>query len=61
MTSLRSVAGPGSVRGYAARLGEKGIHMLDAPVSGGAQGAIDATLAIMAGGEAAVLVLGGPG
>jgi 2-hydroxy-3-oxopropionate reductase len=29
--------------------------MLDAPVSGGVQGAIDATLAIMAGGEAAVL------
>jgi len=29
--------------------------MLDAPVSGGAQGAIDATLAIMAGGDAAVL------
>ena len=29
--------------------------MLDAPVSGGVQGAVDATLAIMAGGEADVL------
>ncbi len=35
----------------AARLKEKGVWMLDAPVSGGEQGAIDGTLAIMAGGE----------
>jgi len=33
------------------KLNEKGIHMLDAPVSGGDQGAINGTLAIMAGGE----------
>ncbi|MFH5836913.1 2-hydroxy-3-oxopropionate reductase [Proteiniclasticum sp. C24MP] len=33
------------------KLREKGIHMLDAPVSGGDQGAIAGTLAIMAGGE----------
>jgi len=32
-------------------LKEKGIHMLDAPVSGGDRGAINGTLAIMAGGE----------
>ncbi len=32
-------------------LAEKGIHMLDAPVSGGEQGAIDGTLAIMVGGN----------
>ena len=50
-----STIAPDSARRIAAKLGEKGIHMLDAPVSGGAQGAIDATLAIMAGGEAAVL------
>jgi len=50
-----STIAPDAARRIAARLGEKGIHMLDAPVSGGAQGAIDATLAIMAGGEAAVL------
>ncbi|MDP9180747.1 MAG: NAD(P)-binding domain-containing protein [Chloroflexota bacterium] len=35
----------------AARLAETGIEMLDAPVSGGEQGAIDATLSIMAGGN----------
>jgi len=50
-----STIAPDSARRIAARLGEKGIAMLDAPVSGGAQGAIDATLAIMAGGDAEVL------
>ena len=50
-----STIAPEAARHIAARLAEKGIHMLDAPVSGGAQGAIDATLAIMAGGNAAVL------
>jgi 2-hydroxy-3-oxopropionate reductase len=50
-----STIAPEAARKIAARLAEKGIHLLDAPVSGGAQGAIAATLAIMAGGEAAVL------
>jgi len=50
-----STIAPDVAREIAARLGEKGIAMLDAPVSGGAQGAIDATLAIMVGGAAAVL------
>ena len=34
-------------------LAAKGVRMLDAPVSGGEKGAIDATLSIMVGGEAA--------
>ena len=50
-----STIAPDAARRIAGKLGEKGIHLLDAPVSGGAQGAIDATLAIMAGGDAAVL------
>jgi 2-hydroxy-3-oxopropionate reductase len=50
-----STIAPDAARRIATRLREKGIHMLDAPVSGGAQGAIDATLAIMAGGEIEVL------
>lgn len=50
-----STIAPEVARRIAARLGERGIDMLDAPVSGGAQGAIDASLAIMAGGEASVL------
>lgn len=36
-----------------AALGAKGVRMLDAPVSGGEKGAIDAALSIMVGGEAA--------
>jgi len=50
-----STIAPDAARRIAARLAEKGIHMVDAPVSGGAQGAFGATLAIMAGGDAAVL------
>jgi len=50
-----STIAPDAARTIAAKLLEKGIYFLDAPVSGGAQGAIDATLAIMAGGEAEVL------
>lgn len=34
----------------AARLATVGVHLLDAPVSGGQQGAVDATLTIMVGG-----------
>jgi 2-hydroxy-3-oxopropionate reductase len=34
-------------------LGQKGVRMLDAPVSGGEKGAIDAALSIMVGGEKA--------
>src|SRR5712692_10344765 len=37
-----------------AALAEKGVRMLDAPVSGGEKGAIDGILSIMVGGDAAV-------
>jgi 3-hydroxyisobutyrate dehydrogenase len=36
----------------AARIAEKGAHMLDAPISGGSEGAANGTLSIMVGGEA---------
>jgi 3-hydroxyisobutyrate dehydrogenase len=42
-----------TARSAAHRLRERGAHFLDAPVSGGVEGARDATLAIMVGGEAA--------
>lgn len=42
---------PAVARAIAARLSEKGIEMLDAPVSGGPMGAEQATLSIMAGGK----------
>jgi 2-hydroxy-3-oxopropionate reductase len=50
-----STIAPETARKVAARYAEKGIGWLDAPVSGGEVGARDATLAIMAGGEAGVL------
>jgi 2-hydroxy-3-oxopropionate reductase len=42
-----------ATRRIAAELAKLGIDMLDAPVSGGEQGAINATLSIMVGGEEA--------
>jgi 2-hydroxy-3-oxopropionate reductase len=50
-----STIAPGTARKLAAAYAARGVGWLDAPVSGGEQGAIAATLAIMAGGEAAVL------
>jgi 2-hydroxy-3-oxopropionate reductase len=46
---------PPIAREHAARLVEKGIQHLDAPVSGGVAGAEAGTLAIMAGGDAGVV------
>ena len=46
---------PEVTRDIAARLQSHGIDMIDAPVSGGQMGAINGTLSIMAGGDAAVL------
>jgi 2-hydroxy-3-oxopropionate reductase len=43
---------PFEAQDHAARLAANGIHHVDAPVSGGTVGAINGTLAIMAGGEA---------
>ena len=49
MSSIR----PDVARRVAEAGRERGMRVLDAPVSGGEQGAIDATLSIMVGGEAA--------
>ncbi|CAG0973370.1 2-hydroxy-3-oxopropionate reductase [Rhodocyclaceae bacterium] len=46
---------PDTARRIAAKLAERGIEAIDAPVSGGEVGAQNATLAIMAGGKAEVL------
>lgn len=46
-----STISPRVTRVIAQRLTEKGADMLDAPVSGGQQGAIDGTLSIMVGGD----------
>lgn len=46
---------PSVARDHASRLAERDIRHVDAPVSGGTVGATEGTLAIMAGGEAAVI------
>lgn len=46
---------PAAAKNIARHLSERGIHMLDAPVSGGYQGAQAGTLSIMVGGDPAVL------
>src|SRR6266853_552878 len=48
-----STIDPGTSQRVAARLAEKGIRFVDAPVSGGVGGATAGTLAIMVGGAAA--------
>ncbi|GLT21944.1 2-hydroxy-3-oxopropionate reductase [Zoogloea oryzae] len=48
-----STIAPAAAQSIAARLAEKGVTMLDAPVSGGEVGAINAGLTIMVGGEEA--------
>jgi 3-hydroxyisobutyrate dehydrogenase len=48
-----STISPAATRQMAEELSKKGIKMLDAPVSGGPEGAENGTLAIMVGGDAA--------
>jgi 3-hydroxyisobutyrate dehydrogenase-like beta-hydroxyacid dehydrogenase len=48
-----STVSPAAERAIAARLKQKGVDYLDAPVSGGDVGARDGTLAIMVGGDSA--------
>jgi 2-hydroxy-3-oxopropionate reductase len=49
-----STINPNAAREIGARLAERGIEFLDAPVSGGETGAINAALTIMVGGKADV-------
>jgi 3-hydroxyisobutyrate dehydrogenase len=46
-----STIAPATSRRLARLAADRGVHFLDAPVSGGSQGAVSGTLAIMAGGE----------
>lgn len=50
-----STVAPATAKEAAARLARVGAHFLDAPVSGGVEGAINGKLSVMVGGEAAVL------
>jgi 2-hydroxy-3-oxopropionate reductase len=55
-----STIAPDAARGMAARAASAGVAFLDAPVSGGEQGAIAGTLSIMVGGEAAAVERAAP-
>jgi 3-hydroxyisobutyrate dehydrogenase-like beta-hydroxyacid dehydrogenase len=46
-----STIGPAATRWIAERLAERGVRMVDAPVTGSSPKALDGTLTIMAGGE----------
>ena len=46
-----STISPRATRNIARELGEREAHMLDAPISGGSEGAAEGTLSIMIGGE----------
>ena len=48
-----STIAPGATRQFAARLAERDIGFVDAPVSGGSEGALKGTLTIMVGGSEA--------
>jgi 3-hydroxyisobutyrate dehydrogenase len=50
-----STISPSATRGFGERLRENGIALVDAPVSGGSEGAQKGTLTIFVGGEAADL------
>ena len=47
-----STIAPSGSWDFAARLRERGLAMIDAPVSGGSEGAVKATLTIFVGGDA---------
>jgi L-threonate 2-dehydrogenase len=57
---LSSTVPAGFVRELAARLGERGLHLLDAPVSGGAVAAEKGELTIMASGPPAAFAAADP-
>ena len=50
-----STISPSATRAFAARLAEQGVEFVDAPVSGGSEGARNATLTIFVGGEEAAV------
>jgi 3-hydroxyisobutyrate dehydrogenase len=55
-----STISPKATREFALRLRELGVELLDAPVSGGQRGAIEATLSIMVGGSVSAFERCGP-
>src|SRR5262249_6613873 len=56
-----STIAPDVARSLAERAAARGVDFLDAPVSGGQQGAVDGTLSIMVGGDAGAVARAPPG
>lgn len=50
-----STISPSATKGFAKRAADLGIDWIDAPVSGGSEGAVNGTLAVMAGGSGEAL------
>lgn len=50
-----STISPSATKEFASRAAEREVYWLDAPVSGGSEGAVNGTLAVMVGGPAAAL------
>jgi 3-hydroxyisobutyrate dehydrogenase len=48
-----STISPGATKDFALRINERGAFWLDAPISGGSEGAVNGTLSIMIGGDVA--------
>ena len=55
-----STISPSATRDFATRLAERGVALVDAPVSGGSEGAQKATLTIFCGGEAGAVARARP-
>src|SRR5690606_20716154 len=51
VVAVHSTIGPETAEELAVGCAEQGVHLIDAPVSGGFIGAHDGTLAVMVGGE----------
>jgi 3-hydroxyisobutyrate dehydrogenase len=52
---IHSTVRPGTVRAIAAAAAERGVHVIDAPITGGAAGAAGRRLCTMVGGDAALI------
>jgi 3-hydroxyisobutyrate dehydrogenase-like beta-hydroxyacid dehydrogenase len=57
---IHSTVHPDTCRDLARRAGERGIAVIDAPVSGGGQGAAAGTLTVMVGGDGAMVAAARP-
>lgn len=55
-----STISPDATAEFATRVAENGVGWVDAPVSGGSEGAVNGTLAVMAGGSAAAVEMARP-